>query len=45
MRMWEKGFLVRYGGDTIQLAPMFVMERADMESLIGALAESVEEVA
>ena len=25
MRMWEKGFLVRYGGDTIQLAPHFVM--------------------
>ena len=44
MKMWEKGFLVRYGGDTIQLAPMFVMERPEMESLIGALADSLREV-
>lgn len=41
MKMWEKGFLVRYGGDTIQLAPMFVMERPEMESLVGALADSL----
>lgn len=45
MKMWEKGFLVRYGGDTIQLAPMFVMERPEMESLVGALADSVQELA
>ena len=44
MKMWEKGFLVRYGGDTIQLAPMFVMERPEMESLIGALADSLREL-
>ena len=43
MRMWEKGFLVRYGGDTIQLAPMFVMARDEMASLISALAESLRE--
>jgi len=45
MKMWEKGFLVRYGGDTIQLAPMFVMERPEMESLVGALADSIQELA
>ncbi|WP_435219836.1 aspartate aminotransferase family protein [Luminiphilus sp. nBUS_07] len=45
MKMWEKGFLVRYGGDTIQLAPMFVMERREMESLVGALADSLTELA
>ena len=45
MKMWEKGFLVRYGGDTIQLAPMFVMERPEMESLVGALADSLQELA
>ncbi|MBT6038335.1 MAG: aspartate aminotransferase family protein [Halieaceae bacterium] len=44
MKMWEKGFLVRYGGDTIQLAPMFVMERPEMASLIGALADSLREL-
>jgi beta-alanine--pyruvate transaminase len=44
MKMWEKGFLVRYGGDTIQLAPMFVMEHREMESLVGALADSLKEL-
>jgi beta-alanine--pyruvate transaminase len=45
MRMWEKGFLVRYGGDTIQLAPHFVMQREQMSSLVGALAETLTELA
>jgi len=45
MKMWEKGFLVRYGGDTIQLAPHFVMQRAEMESLISALADTLTELA
>ena len=45
MRMWEKGFLVRYGGDTIQLAPHFVMEREQMTSLVQALADSLVEKA
>lgn len=44
MRLWEKGFLVRYGGDTIQLAPHFVMQRPEMESLVGALAETLKEM-
>ncbi len=43
MRMWDKGFLVRYGGDTIQLAPHFVMEREQITSLIQALGESLIE--
>jgi beta-alanine--pyruvate transaminase len=45
MRMWDKGFLVRYGGDTIQLAPHFVMQREQMTSLVEALAESLDELA
>ena len=45
MRMWEKGFLVRYGGDTIQLAPHFVMQREQMTSLVEALADSLDELA
>ena len=45
MRMWEKGFLVRYGGDTIQLAPHFVMQRDQMSSLVGALSDSLTELA
>ena len=45
MRMWDKGFLVRYGGDTIQLAPHFVMQREQMTSLIEALADTLDELA
>lgn len=45
MRLWEKGFLVRYGGDTIQLAPHFVMQRPEMESLVMALGEALDELA
>ena len=45
MHMWEKGFLVRYGGDTIQLAPHFIMQREQMSSLVGALSEALTELA
>jgi len=34
---------VRYGGDTIQLAPHFVMEREQMTSLVQALADCLSE--
>lgn len=45
MRLWEKGFLVRYGGDTIQLAPHFIMQREQMDSLISALGDTLNELA
>jgi beta-alanine--pyruvate transaminase len=35
MAMWEQGVLVRYGGDTIQMAPHFVMQRPELERLVG----------
>jgi beta-alanine--pyruvate transaminase len=41
MRCWEKGFYVRYGGDTIQLAPAFVAEPAQIDSLVNALGEAL----
>ena len=41
MRMWDKGFYVRYGGDTIQLAPPFVAERHEIDSMINALGEAL----
>jgi len=40
MDMLKKGFYVRYGGDTIQLAPPFVCEKAEIDRLIDALGES-----
>ena len=42
MAMWERGFLVRYGGDTIQMAPHFVMQREQMSSLVMALADCIK---
>jgi beta-alanine--pyruvate transaminase len=42
MRMWEKGFYVRYGGDTIQLGLPFVIEKDQIDSLLTALKESLE---
>lgn len=45
MRMWEKGFYVRYGADTIQLGLPFVIEHAEIDSLLAALGESLRELA
>ena len=43
MRCLEKGFYVRYGGDTIQLAPPFIVEKSQIDSLINALGEALSE--
>ncbi|HIG41934.1 MAG TPA: aminotransferase class III-fold pyridoxal phosphate-dependent enzyme [Gammaproteobacteria bacterium] len=45
MKMWEKGFYVRYGGDTIQLGLPFIVEQTEIDSLTTALAESLDECA
>ncbi len=45
MRMWDKGFYVRYGGDTIQLGLPFIVESSEIDSLVSALHESLEECA
>jgi beta-alanine--pyruvate transaminase len=43
MAMYRKGFYVRYGGDTIQLAPPFTSSAAEIDTLLCALAEAFEE--
>jgi beta-alanine--pyruvate transaminase len=43
MSMWKKGFYVRYGGDTIQLGLPFITEKVEMDRLINALGESLNE--
>jgi len=45
MKMWDKGFYVRYGGDTIQMGLPFIVESEEIDSLISALGDSVNEVA
>ena len=43
MAMLRKGFYVRYGGDTIQLAPPFISTRAEIDRLVDALGETLNE--
>ena len=43
MRCWAKGFYVRYGGDTIQLAPRSSPKR-EIDNLVNALSDALNEV-
>ena len=45
MSMWQKGFYVRYGGDTIQLGLPFIVEAPQIDQLMNALGESIGECA
>ncbi len=45
MACWKKGFYVRYGGDTIQLAPPFISEKAEIDRLVNALGDALAETA
>ena len=45
MRLWEKGFYVRYGGDTLQLGLPFISEKPEIDSLIAALGDTLQEAA
>ena len=44
MAMWKKGFYVRYGGDTLQLAPPFIATEVEIDTLINALGEAINAV-
>jgi beta-alanine--pyruvate transaminase len=43
MAMWDKGYYVRYGADTIQLAPPFTTEQSEIDSVINALGETIKQ--
>ncbi len=45
MAMYRKGFYVRYGGDTIQLAPPFISTKAEIDSLVSALGDTLQHTA
>jgi beta-alanine--pyruvate transaminase len=45
MACWKKGFYVRYGADTIQLAPPFIAEKAEIDRLVNALGDALSETA
>jgi beta-alanine--pyruvate transaminase len=44
MKMWKKGFYVRFGGDTIQLGLPFTSTLPEIDSLMNALGETINEV-
>jgi beta-alanine--pyruvate transaminase len=41
MRCWEKGVYVRFGGDTIQLAPPFISTPAQIDQLVDVLGQAL----
>jgi beta-alanine--pyruvate transaminase len=44
MKCWEKGFYVRYGGDTIQLGLPFIVAPEEIDSVVNAVGESIGEL-
>ena len=45
MKCLDKGFYVRYGGDTIQLAPPFITEKPEIDRLVSVLADALDATA
>jgi len=41
MRLWEQGFYVRCGGDTLQLAPPFVTRREEIDAVVNAIGDAL----
>ena len=45
MHCWDSGVYVRYGGDTIQLAPPFIVEKPQIDRLIEAVSKGIRALA
>jgi beta-alanine--pyruvate transaminase len=45
MKCFANGVYVRYGGDTIQLAPPFIIEKAEIDRLVSVLADALDATA
>ena len=44
LKCWEKGFYVRNGGDTIQLGLPFTVEADEINAVVNAIGESINEL-
>jgi beta-alanine--pyruvate transaminase len=44
LKCWDKGFYVRWGADTLQLAPAFTVSKEQIDSLVNAVGESLHEL-
>lgn len=45
LKLWEKGFYVRFGADTLQFAPPFTSTPEELDRLFDAVGETLREVA
>ena len=45
LALWEAGFYVRYGGDTLQFGPPFATTDAELERLFDAVATTLDTLA
>lgn len=43
-KCWEKGFYVRSGGDTVQLGLPFTVEPKEIDAVVNAIGESIQEL-
>jgi beta-alanine--pyruvate transaminase len=41
MHLWKQGFYVRYGADTLQFAPSFIMKREQIDAVVNAIGEAL----
>jgi beta-alanine--pyruvate transaminase len=44
MKCWEKGFYVRYGGDTLQLGLPFSTKPTEIDSIVNAMGDAISEI-
>ncbi|ENV93016.1 hypothetical protein F937_02415 [Acinetobacter calcoaceticus ANC 3680] len=44
MKLWNAGFYVRFGGDTLQFGPMFNSTEAELQRLMNAVGEAIYQV-
>ena len=44
LKLWKKGFYVRFGGDTLQFGPPFTSEPHELDSLFNAVGETLNEI-
>src|SRR5690554_4020237 len=45
IKLWKKGFYVRFGGDTLQFGPPFTTTPAELDRLFDAVGETLKEIA
>ncbi|WP_252738130.1 aspartate aminotransferase family protein [Marinobacter salexigens] len=44
MKCWQKGFYVRYGGDTIQLGLPFTITEPELDRIINTIGDAINEI-